>query len=444
METRNAREASVRDRRGGALITVIVLLTSLLVLTFAISRATLENQDHALASYDDQRSFALAEAGLHEAYEALREEASGNVGSIAEPALLGGGVFWVEATPLGNDRTRLVSTALVGEGRQALEAVVLVENPEPPLFVSTLNSKEDLTLNESVMIDSFDSGAGTYASQAVNTLNGYTYANPDGDARSNEDVILNANATVFGDAIPGPGFNVEFNTGSYVDGSIVAAPEPFVFPDIEFPVFPPLGPYSVPTNGSATLAPGNYDFSTLTINKSGTLTIQGPATLVVDSFTGGKDAGLRIDATNGPVTVYVEGAYVHTAGFKATPVGSSPMAVAFLVGGTQDVTFPANTEVQGGYYAPNADILFANGNECWGAFAANRISMSNDMRFHFDEALLEYWSGETGQDGDALEVLTWREVVVAPAELLMDRRDPMLVLDLDRSLLPTPAEAWQP
>ncbi len=434
---------TTNPRRGSALITVIVLLTSLLILSFAISGATLENQDDTAASYDDLRAFSLAEAGLHEGYEALREDRWGGVGSMNAPAQLGGGVFWVEAFDLGNSRKRLVSTALVGEGRQALEAVVQVEIAEAPLFVATLNSKEDLTLNEGVVIDSFDSALGSYASQATNMLNGYTYANPNGDVRSNEDVILNAHANVFGDATPGPGFGVEFNTGSYVDGSVTPANEPFLFPPIEYPVFPPQGAFAVPPSGSATLPPGNYDFSTFTINKSATLTIQGPTTLVVDSFTGGKTAKLKIDATNGPVTIYVEGSYTHTSGFEASPVGTSPMALAFLIGGKQDVTFPAGTMVRGGYYAPNADILFANNNECWGAFASNRISMANDMRFHFDETLYKHWGGDTGQEGDGLEILSWREVAVTPAQLLMDRRDPMLALGLDPSDLLSPALSWQ-
>lgn len=432
-----------RNERGSALVSVVVLLLGILVMGYAFFRSALSGQKSARASLDEQRALYLAEAGLNESIEALRSGKPGNVGSADAPAYLGGGVLWVEATDLGDDLRSLLSTAMVGSGRHAIEAVVHLQPDDPPLFVATLNSKEDLTLNEGVVIDSFDSELGTYASQAVNTGQGYTYAEANGDVRSNEDVILNAHATVFGDATPGPGFGVEFNTGSYVDGSIVPAQEPFIFPPISFPTFPAQGNYSVAPAATATLGPGNYDFDTFAINKNGVLNITGPATIVVDSFTGGKTAKLNINAVAGPVTFYVRGAYTHTSGFECNAVNGSPMALAFLVEGTQNVVFPSATKVRGAYYAPNADILFASGNECWGAFAANRLSMSNDMRFHFDETLLKHWGGASGDGGDRLKVITWHRTAIAQTSLTADRRDPLAILDLDASDLLSPGDAWE-
>ena len=430
-------------QRGSALVSIMVPLVGVLVLGYAFFRTTLAAKHGAGSDLDEERAFFLAEAGIHEAFESVREGNTGAIGLPDQPALLGGGLLWVEATPLPGDRRSLVCTAMLGSGRNALEAVVHVAPEKPPLFVSTLNSKDVLTLNEGVMIDSFDSEKGTYASQVVNSAHGFSYANGNGDVRSNSDVILNAHGTVFGDATPGPGHSVSLATGAYVEGSVEAAQEGFVFPPIEFPVFPAQGNYTVAPLGAATLGPGNYDFDVFTINKDATLNVTGPATIVVDSFTGGKTAKLKINATNGPVTFYVRGAYSHIAGFEASAVSGSPMALAFMVGGTTNVVFPSLTKVRGAYYAPNANILFANGNECWGAFAANRIDMSNAMHFHFDETLLDHWAGE-GQDGsDPVNVLAWQRTAVMPSSLLADRRDPMSVLDLDPRDLPSPANSWR-
>jgi len=431
------------SRAGSALVSVVVLLLGILVMGYAFFRSTLSNQRSGRESLDEQRSFYLAEAGLHESFEAIRSGKSGNVGSAAEPALLGGGLLWVVATPLPDDRRSLVCTAMLGSGRNALEAVVHVAPEKPPLFTSTLNSKDVLTLNEGVMIDSFDSEKGTYASQVVNSAHGFAYAGANGDVRSNSDVILNAHGTVFGDATPGPGHSVSLATGAFVEGSVEAAQEAFVFPPIEFPVFPAQGNYTVPNLGAAALGPGNYDFDVFTINKDATLQVTGPATIVCDSFTGGKTAKLKINATNGPVTFYVRGAYTHISGFEASAVSGSPMALAFMVEGTTNVVFPNLTKVRGAYYAPNADILFASGNECWGAFAAKKISMSNDMRFHFDETLLKHWSGETGEDGDRLTVESWRKAAVTPSGLVSDRRDPTQVLHVDDEDLLSPGQSWK-
>src|SRR5262245_21600908 len=119
-----------RSRRnaGSALVTVLLLLFSVMVMAYAFFRSTLAERQSAHASIDDRRAFFLAEAGLHEAFEAVRTGRSGNI----DPALLGGGVRWVDAAPLGNDQTRLVSTAMVGQGRDALEAVIRVAPEKPP------------------------------------------------------------------------------------------------------------------------------------------------------------------------------------------------------------------------------------------------------------------------------------------------------------------------
>jgi hypothetical protein len=71
--------------------------------------------------------------------------------------------------------------------------------------------------------------------------------------------------------------------------------------------------------------------------------------------------------------------------------------------------------------------------------------MANDMRFHFDENLLEHWGGKTGDDGDRLTVVYWRKSAVQPASLLADRRDPLEVLGLDAGDLVSPdlSLSWQ-
>jgi len=438
------RHADRRREAGSALIPVLVVLTTLFVMGYAFFLNAWSQQKSAKVDLDDQRAFFLAEAGLHEAFEAVRDGRSGIVGSMAQPALLGGGVLWTEVTPIDAERMQVVSTAMAGSGRKALQAVIHVAPKVPPLFVATLNSKETLTLNAGVTIDSFDSELGTYASQVASIYEGRPYAGANGDVRSNQDIIANANAYVFGDAQYGPGgtYGLEQGTGSYIDGTVGASVEPFDFAPITFPTFPPLGNFTVPTAGTSTLGPGNYDYDAFTISKDATLNVTGPATLVVDSFTGGKSGKLIIDATNGPVTVFVRGTYSHLAGFAADAVADSPMALAFLVDAPQDVVFPSGSKIRGAYYVPNANITFASTTECWGAFAANRIDMANDMKFHFDETLMRHWAGNSGDEGDRLSVLSWSPTGVQPASLVRDRRDPLLVLGLDAAELPSPWGAW--
>lgn len=437
MQTRTNGRA--RERRGLALVPVLILIVGLLALTTALLNQSSAVKNEVASSVNDQRARLLAEAGLAEALAALNGGATGAVGTADQPAQVGEGVLWVELEDLGDDNVRVVAHGMAGSGRHSTALVLHHEGGGiGDLFRATLNSKETMTLNAGVTIDSFDSTLGDYALQATNTKDGHTYANADGDVLSNDDIVMNTNATVFGDATPGPGHVVSMVPSSYVHGSTAPASVEFEFPTIEVPSYGSSGPLSV--SGTHDLPAGDWEFDDLVINKDSVLTITGPANVVVPSFTGGKNGQLRIDATNGPVTIYCE-SYNHISGFTASPVEGSPMAVAFLVTGPNDIVFPASTRINGAYYAEKSNIVFSNNAEGFGSFVANRIDMSSDMKFHYDEALADHWEGGNGDDEGEYSMLARYEVPV-PAEYAADRRDPFAILGVDSAELPAPAQAW--
>jgi Tfp pilus assembly protein PilX len=441
LRTRSNRTATRGLRRAGAaLISVLVVLSGLLALLAAFQQLTERRTGETRANTDERRAFYLAETALNEGMTALRAGSSGTVGTAAAPAYFGGGVFWVQATDLGSARTRLEATALSGSGRAALEAVVEIHSPEP-LFRSVLNSKDALGMAANVKVDSYESALGTYASQVTNSYNGLAYAKDNGDVCSNEDIRFASGAKVFGDATPGPGESCTFAASTYVSGSTASAAELFSFPPIKAPWVPITGSYGVPASGTSTLAAGTYGFSDVSIHTGAKLKVVGPATIVCTNFTGEMDGRLEIDATNGPVTFYVQGAYTHVNRFEATAKLGSPMALAFMISAPQNISFPPKSKLRGAYYAPNADITFTSGDEVWGAFAANSIGMTSGTNFHFDESLQDYWKN-SGAQGDPLEVLVWRRIGVTPHALLLDHRDPFTVLGVDKNALLPPAQSW--
>jgi hypothetical protein len=439
---RNAWMGRASSRRGSVIVLSLIVLTALLMLGAALYRIASAAESEVQGREDDQRAFYLAEAGLSEAMVSLREGSSGAIASQDEPAYLAGGVLWVTAEDLGDGRSRLIANGMAGSGRAALEVVVEDQSQEP-LFRAVLNSDDVMTLASGVKIDSFDSELGSYASQVANSYAGTPYAKDNGDVLSNSDILLNAGAMVFGDAKPGPGHSVSLATGTHVSGSIAPSPEPFLFTPIPVPPIAGASAYNLPPSSSATIPPGTWGFGNFTLNKASNLTIQGPATLVVNNFTGGKDARLKIDASGGPVTIFVQGSYTHLANFEALPTAGSPMALAFMVQGSNDVVFPNLTKVRGAYYVPNAQVVFSNDNEAWGSFAAKKISMSNTMKFHYDESLAKHWETNGMGETDPLQWLSWSQSS-PPADVLADRRDPYQVLDVVRADLPTPTAAWVP
>jgi hypothetical protein len=433
-------DAASPCRAGAALIGVLLILTTLLGLIAAFHQVTERRARERAASADERLAFYLAETALNEGMTAVRAGSSGAIGSQVAPAYFGGGVFWVEATDLGSARTRLAATALAGTGRAALEAVVEIHTQEP-LFEAVLNSKKPLGMASKVVVDSFESKLGSYASQATNHYGAYTYAKANGDVASNEGIHFASSATVFGDATPGPGYSCAFSSGNYVSGSIAAATTPFTFPAIKVPSVPITGNMVVPANGTSTLTAGTYGFTDVSIGTKSKLKVQGPAKIICTNFTGEMLGKLEIDATNGPVTFYVQGDYTHVNKFEAISTPGSPMALAFMISSPDNISFPPNSKLRGAYYAPNADITFTGGDEIWGAFAANSIGMAASTKFHFDESLQDYWNNAAG-NGDPLELLVWRKVGVMPHSLVLDHRDPYTVLGVQKSALLSPAQSW--
>jgi hypothetical protein len=417
----------------------VVLLSTFMVLSMSLLQVTLSNSDEVGSSRDDQRAELLAEAGLVESVEAIRSGASGAVGSMAAPASAGGGVFWVTATDLGGGVTQLVATAMAGSGRAA--AALVVSRDQAPLFDATLNSRDDLVLANGVVVDSFDSSLGDYATQVGSTTNGHPHAASNGHVSSNGDIYVNGTATVMGNAVPGPTGSVSTSSGSFISGTTLPATEPFAFPPITVPSIPQTGSLAVPDGTSYTLPAGDHGYTSLSIGRECKVLIQGPATIVVDDFVGGKDANLLIDATGGPVTVYCRSSYTHTSGFEASAVTGSPMALAFMIEGSDPIVFPSNTNVRGAYYAPDAEISFSSGNEAWGAFLGKSVTMNADTRFHFDEVLMEYWRENTNRSA-SVSVLAWYSAPVTPRSLVTNRADPLAVLGLTRNDLRKPTAAW--
>ena len=83
-------------RRGNALVLslIVVLVVSTLAASFLqLTSAVTRRQANAV---DIKQAFYLAESGLTEAYSGLMQGKTGSVGSQADPAIFGRGLFWVE------------------------------------------------------------------------------------------------------------------------------------------------------------------------------------------------------------------------------------------------------------------------------------------------------------------------------------------------------------
>ncbi len=156
----------------------VFTLTALAAATLQLSRATTLRQ---ATSTNHKLAFYMAESGLAEAYVGLMIGKTGKVGSEHEPAVLGDGLFWVEAREdLEEGTVTLDCTAMVGNGRAILSMVV--ERGEPSVAGLGMFSDAILDVQPGSLVDGFDSSDGPYVAPAP--VQKKTLPSPEGETES--------------------------------------------------------------------------------------------------------------------------------------------------------------------------------------------------------------------------------------------------------------------
>jgi len=155
---------TTRDTRraGNALVLALLVVTTVAALGASFMHITSSLATRQSVGIDSQRAFYIAEAGLAEAFQAVRIGRSGEVGSIAAPARFGDGLVWVTATNTVGDQVRLESTALCGTGRACL-ALILEPIDQPLGFFAD----EDLSITSVLLVDGYDSNVAPYSESVV-------------------------------------------------------------------------------------------------------------------------------------------------------------------------------------------------------------------------------------------------------------------------------------
>jgi len=411
---------------------------SAMLLQFEASRARSQ-----LFGADQRRAFNLAEAGLSEAYYGLTVGLKGGVGSLESPAMLGDGLFWVEAEHLENGLISLKSTGLCGSGRATLGLVVRRE----PISVASLGimGGDWVAVGNRVKIDSYDS--------RVNLAP--TTDAPDSSAfrlQSNGDITLGNATRVEGDATPGPNGSVLLGTGATVTGATTPSSAPVALPGIDIPeltreVFDsPLVPTELEISGKEA------SYASIRIGTNSRLTIRGPSTLAIDEFSVEDLGSLVLDTSSGPITLYVRNWLDLAPLAKVKFTKHDPKLLSLLVAASQTadrngdlipdapVRFGYSGLFFGALYAPHGRVALANGFELFGTVAAKELTFGANSQVHFDAAL----ESESNGDSTSVSKLSWRAIDV-PIEVAHNLSpDPFRALNVNAAALEKPAQAHEP
>lgn len=400
-------------RRGSALVMVTMAAAVLATLSFSILTVSLASSREQRGGKERMRARYVCEAALSDAVFDLSNGGNGNLGTVQDPVEYGNGEYWVATTPLADSMFQIVATGR--EERVTSRLELTVRRVISSLWRRGAFGDESMELSGNARTDSYDSTAGTYEAQLVGS-----YAKTNGDVGCNAGVSLDQDAQVWGDAAPGPGFTPEILQNAAVSGSTVALQAPIALPAINVPALPML-PAVTYSGGSNTILAGDYYYQGLTVDGDSTLTVYGPARLVFDDFHLMSNAQMLIDATAGPVELYVNDDFILDSNslLGATSLAPADLSVALLsdnitnpevVVQLDEVSMDSNAKMYGTLYAPQTEIEVDSNFQLFGAVMARRITLDSNAKIHYDEAL-----PNALQSGPAsYATVCWRVVSAVP------------------------------
>ncbi len=387
--------------RGSILVLVILLMSAVAVLALALTTMVRGFHGEQTSAREALSAQYVAEAALGEAFLQLQLGEDGNLGSEQAPVAYGPAQYWVVATDLGDDRTALRATGVDDRARASIEMVL--EQEPSGFFQWGAFADTSLHMDSNARVDSYDSGEGTYASQVSGNGNS-AHANENGDIGSNGPITMDSNTKVWGDATPGPTSSATLKGNSIVSGATTPLSAPVVFPPIAVPAGGPGANSTI--NGSQNRAAGTYFYNTLALNSNSKLNVTGPATIVVRNLTVNSNAQIKIDATNGPVTIYVAKNFTLDSNAQIYSLTKTPSDVALNLSSVpaDTVEFDSNTQLWGTVYAPNANIEIDSNAEIYGSIVAWKLELNSNSRVHYDEALARQGAAADG----GYRMLCWR------------------------------------
>ena len=182
-------------------------------------------------------------------------------------------------------------------------------------------------------------------------------------------------------------------------------------PPIEVPVIPTSG--SLASTSDLVLGPGLVHYDALAMGGGTTLTIRGPATVVLDDYRMKSGAAMIFDATDGEIELHGTGNFVLESNTKMKTLSESALDLTILLSGDNmspgardRVQLSSNAEFVGAIYAPSISYRLGSNFNVYGSIICGELMLASNGEIHFDEALLY------DDEGDEIvyELALWRDI----------------------------------
>lgn len=441
------------SKRGGALVVSMVFVTLVAGMGVCMVQMHTAQSRRQEVSLDRKRAIYIAEAGLAEAFLSVAQGKSGNIASADEPAIVGDGLYWVEAEQLEESKVSLVSTGLSGRGRFSINTVLQRQND--PVASLGVFAESDVTVGKDSILDGYHSGKGSFDSQ-VNPDLGIESTGRGARVQSGEDVILEGAATggrqvvgvggegitgttVYGSVTPGPNGAVSTGSGVTITGPTAPSESSPALSEIDVP---DLNAGSIPDFGrkdSVIIEAGDYDYGSLSVPADKNLTIVGPSTIVTDQLLIADGGTLTINNERGLVKVYVTERLQFASGSTLVNVAEDPTRFVLMVAADEwldfdgdmvadnPVEFMPDGKFYGYVFAPTVDFDLTAETHLIGGVAANTVTLAEGSRMTYDFALA---ATQVAVAGLPMQV-AWTVTEIPDEPICRSHLDPKTYLDVN-------------
>ncbi len=450
------RNPDWNQRSGSSLVMALVVVLALVAVSASFFQVSSSITRRQMQAIDQKKAFYLAEAGLAESYVAIRIGKTGVIGSMGDPAIFGDGLFWVEVEEHENGLYTLRSTGMVGSARTVLS--IVIEEGDTSVAALGLFSSLELTIPPGTLIDSYESGAGAYTppgggggggggdigeeyeikTEGVLTLYADIGNRAGARVSSNSDITIqetpSTQTRVFGDLRPGKDQDLIVVGTPTVTGSTTPLAVPVGLPTVQVPTVDQEPGITHSGGTPLVLPPGTKSYEHLIVSTSSSVTIQGPATLVLEDLSVVEGAELVLDTTGGQIRLFITDELSLAAGSYLTQTGTDPRQLVIQVASDETAEFHGEGALYGLVFAPLAEISLGGGMEFFGSLVGSSVDFEGAAKLHFDLTLADW-----GEENGIPHFAAWRIVVLAANET--PSGDPFKALGVIPALLRSPADA---
>jgi hypothetical protein len=378
------------DQRGSVLIALIVTMIIIAVLGAALLHFTTTSTFSELFTNRQQRAYYVAESGGRYAIPQIKSDPVQATTDLHGKTftLSNGDKFVLSIDNTAPDETYLESEGIVHEG-DWLEAreKITYKIPKGYVFDYGAFASDRVLLNDDAYIDSYDSSVSPWSSEGA-IRNGHVGTNRTGG----NSIRLRRRTTIYGDAVVGPGGNpsTDINVApsaqiTGVTGSLAAARD--------------MTPRGMPAGGGAPydlllqnneitiFTQGTYRLNRIRLTDDASISISGEVTLYVEDRIRIEDRGAINIQPGGSLTIYAARELIVRNRGKLNPTEDPEKLIIFGTPSFNSIQFTGNSLMHGAIFAPNANTTIQTNAEIFGSVIADRVTIEDDAKLHYDEAL---------------------------------------------------------